>query len=77
MSLDPRNRELLQQLATSAHGKALKDFLDEKYAIINDVTTCTSWEHTVGKQLALGVLKEVFAFLEEKKTVDRNPSQYT
>jgi hypothetical protein len=61
----------------SAHGKALRDFLHEKYAAINDVTTCTSWEHTVGKQLALGVLKEIFSFLEEKKVHEKPPSQYT
>jgi hypothetical protein len=75
--IDPRNKELLQQLATSAHGKALQAYLKEKYEIINDVTTCTSWEHTVGKQLALGVLKDIFSFLEEKKTVDKTPNQYT
>ncbi len=75
--LDPRNKDLLAQLATSAHGRALKAYLDEKYAAINDVTTCTSWEHTVGKQLALGVLKDIFSFLEERKTVDKTPNQYT
>ncbi len=75
--LDPRNKELLQQLATSAHGKALKDFLNERYTAINDVTNCKNWEDAVGRQYALILLKEIFSFLEEKKTVDRTPSQYT
>lgn len=75
--LDPRNRELLNQLATMQHGKALKAYLDEKYSIIGDITLCTSWEHTVGRQYALSVLKDVFSFLEEKQTVDKIPNQYT
>jgi hypothetical protein len=75
--LSPHTRELLSQLATSAHGRALKEYLDEKYETINDVTSCQNWEHTVGKQIALGVLKEIFSFLEEKKAVDKLPNQYT
>lgn len=75
--LDPRNKELLQQLAASAHGKALKAYLEEKYTVVGDITLCTSWEHTVGRQYALGVLKDIFSFLEEKKTVEKTPNQYT
>lgn len=75
--MDARNKQLLAELAHTGHGKALKSFLEEKYTVINDVTTCQNWEHTVGKQIALGVLKEIFSFLEEKPSVEKTPNQYT
>lgn len=75
--LDPRNRQLLTELGSLAHGKALKEFLEERYSAINDVTSCKNWEDAVGRQYALILLKEIFTFLEEKKTVDKQPNQYT
>lgn len=75
--LKPESRALLQELARTMHGNALREYLKEKREVIGDIKLCTSWEHTVGRQYALEVLDEVFSFLEEKKTTDKTPNQYT
>jgi hypothetical protein len=75
--LQPEQRELLKQMSHSMHGRALKAFLDEQYKIIGDITSCTSWEQTVGRQFAIGVLKDIFSFLEEKPETPKTPNQYT
>lgn len=73
----PEQRQLLQELSHTMHGQALKAFLEEQYKVIGDITSCTSWEQTVGRQFAIGVLKDIFSFLEEKKETPKLPNQYT
>lgn len=73
----PEQRELLKQLSRTMHGQALKAFLEEQYKIIGDITSCTSWEQTIGRQFAIGVLKDIFSFLEEKNETQKTPNQYT
>lgn len=75
--LKPETRQRLEELSRSMYGVALRDYLNEKRAIIGDIKTATSWEHTVGKQMALEVIDEVFSFLEEKRPVDnKTGNQY-
>lgn len=73
----PEQRELLRELARSMHGKALKTYLEDQYKVIGDITSCTSWEQTIGRQFAIGVLKDIFSFLEEKPESKKTPNQYT
>jgi hypothetical protein len=74
--LKQETRGLLEELSRSMHGKALRDFLQDRKETIGDIKLCTSWEQTVGRQFALELIDEIFKFLEEKKQVDKIPNQY-
>lgn len=69
-------KQLLLELPKTSHGQALKEFLDEQYKEINDVTNITTLEEAKGKQYALKVLKKIFGFYGEQPTGDKKPNQY-
>lgn len=69
-------QKLLEELPKTSHGQALKEFLDEQYAEINDVTTISTLDEAKGKQYALKVLKKIFAFYGEKLSTGKKPNQY-
>lgn len=67
--ISPDNLKLLQTIKTSPYGKALQEYLDEQYDIINDVTVCKSFDEVLGRKYALEALERLFSFMTEKKTV--------
>ncbi len=70
-------KKLLETLSATAHGRALRDFLEEKIDEIKDVENCTSWEDTLGRKYAVKMLREILSFLSDKKEDKRTPNQYT
>lgn len=75
--VSPEIRRQLLDLSTSQLGNALKEYLNDKYSEIGDITKVQTWEETLGKKYALEVLKEIFQFLERKETVEKSRNQYT
>lgn len=63
MRITKEQEELLANLAKTPYGKALQDFLDSKYDEINNIMSAKTWEETLGRQFALNVLKDLFAFM--------------
>lgn len=57
-------RKLLEEMFLSPYGKALKDFLDEELKELTDVKNCKSWEDTLGRKHAEGVIKKLFSFIK-------------
>lgn len=70
-------KQLLRELSRSAHGVALREFLDEKLKDIGDVTKCESWEDTLGRRHAILLIRDLFSFLEEEKPAEKIPHQYS
>lgn len=70
-------KRLLIDLNKTTHGKALKIYLDEKFAEINDIMKTESWEETQGRKFALILLKDLFYFMEERETVASGKNIYT
>lgn len=75
--MTPEKRQILLELGKSSQGKVLREFLEERYLAIGDITTCKNWEDAVGRQHALILLKEIFNFLEDKQPPQGTKSQYT
>ena len=73
--LSPENKKLLEEMKTTNYGKALKEFLKEKYKEINSVKDCKSWEDTLGRAHALKTLNEIFSFMADKTEVS-NKTRY-
>jgi uncharacterized protein YerC len=69
-------KTLLKELPKTSHGQALKEYLDECYKEINDVSTINTIEEAKGKQLAMKTLKKIFAFYNDGTPVDKIPNQY-
>ena len=61
--ISPQNKELLEQLGRSPFGKALQEYLNERFDELNDVQTCLSWEDTMARKKALGILEQLFRFM--------------
>lgn len=60
------------------HGMALKEYLDEEYEKISDITTCLTWEETLGRKESIKILRKLFSFIDvENRSVDKVKSQYT
>jgi hypothetical protein len=78
--LTPDQKRLLSDLRHSNYGKVLSAYLEEKYKDIGDITTISGdniAEETLGRKYALKVLKEIFSFMEEKRSVEKGKNQYT
>ena len=78
--ITPEHKQLLHDLKNTSYGRALSAYLEEKYAEIGDITTIPNDENvaveTMGRKFALKLLKDLFAFMEEKKPVDKKLNQY-
>lgn len=70
------NKKLLEELSHTSYGIALKEFLDEEYSLLDDVSSCTSWEDTLGRQKAIKVLDKLFAFMGKKGIDTKQKNQY-
>lgn len=75
--MKPETKKLLADMAKTHYGRALRDFLDVHYASIGNIMESKSWEETLGRKFALTLLRELFAFMEEKKNTGVDRSQYT
>lgn len=67
--IKPESVQLLNDLKNTNYGKALKELLDEKYAELNNVKSCTSWEDTKARSYALNIIDEIFSFMKEKSNI--------
>lgn len=73
--ISSEDKILLEGLRLTNYGKALQALLDEKYAELNNVNSCKSWEDTIGRQHAIKILDELFHFMKEKVKVE-NKTRY-
>lgn len=69
-------KNLLYELPKTSHGKALKEYLDEQIKEVNDVTGVVTLEDVKGKQIAVKILKKIFAFLGDKSVDVKPKNQY-
>lgn len=67
----------LKELGGTHYGETLRVFLKEEYDKIRDVRNCKSFEETIGRQLALKTLDELFRFLNDEKVEKASKNQYT
>jgi len=74
--INDQQRELMKQLPDTAHGRALKDYLDGKLKEILDVSTCNSWEETLGRKYAAQLIKDLFYMMEKRETVKKSKNTY-
>lgn len=74
--MNAQQKELLQRLAKTPEGRALKVYLDGAIEELRDLQTIKSWDETQGRKWAETYIKQLFSFMEEKKTVERIKSQY-
>lgn len=78
--LTNEHKQLFNDLKNVSYGKALRAYLDEKYAEIGDITTIPSDENlaveTLGRKFALKLLKDLFNFMEDKKIVEKSRNPY-
>lgn len=58
------HRKLLEEMFQSPYGVALKAFLDEEMKELTDVKNCKSWEDTLGRQHAEGIINKLFSFIK-------------
>jgi len=70
------HKQLLQGLTQTNFGQALKVYLEEELAKIGDLSSVKDWEETRGKQIAIKLIKDLFAFMEESKVRPPKPNQY-
>jgi hypothetical protein len=75
--ISPESRRLLEELSHSSYGKALREFLDERFAEIGNIRASKSWEETLGRGFALTLLEELFSFMGEKSSTTNKKTPYT
>jgi len=75
--MTPEKQTLLKELARSAYGDALRTLITEALEEVGDVSKCTSWEDTVGRQKAKDFLNKTFSFLNKKDVVVPTKNTYT
>ena len=76
--IDPKVKQLLDQMAMTAHGKALKVYLDDQIKYHTDINKMASLDELLGAQIAVRIIRDVFKFLEiEKPTQPKEKNQYT
>jgi len=75
--LTPEQSQVLAELARSGQGQILRIHLADLLDEIGDVSNCTSWEDTVGRQHAKKFVKEAFSFLDKPEAVMPKKNTYT
>lgn len=68
-------RKILEGMRLTNHGQALQAVLKEKRDELNNVTTCKSWEETLGRKYAVELIDDIFSFMREK-VVTSNKTRY-
>lgn len=78
----PETKVLLEQLGKNQFGHALREFLEEKRLEIKDSTNIpkgTAEEmaaEVIGRQFAIALIKDLFAFMEERKPLGTSKNKY-
>lgn len=76
--ISPQTRQLLEELSKMAHGKAVRELLNEEIEKINTVFGVSSFEEVIGRQKAVEALKAIFSFLEKPNPQgSQNKTTYT
>ena len=75
--MEKKYHDILNGMATTQYGQALKVLLDEELKELGDVENATSWDDTLGRQHAVKIIKRLFVFMEPKKKVDKSQNQYS
>lgn len=75
--LSKESRQLLEELDKTQYGRALREFVDDELAALSDVENCESWDDTLGRKHAVRILRRLFSFMQERKTIKRDPNTYT
>ena len=65
------------ELNKTNHGKALRELLDEEMEKINDITTCTSWDETIGRKHSMLLIRKIFSFMDKKEATKKHKNNYT
>lgn len=76
MILKQENHELLEHMAKTPYGTALKEYLEAALRDIKDISTAQTWEETLGRKFAVKLVEDLFSFMKEKKIVDKSKNQY-
>lgn len=75
--IKPATKQILESVNATPFGRALQEYLDDQYEILNDVQACESWEDTLGRKHAIKVLENLFAFMRVKgSTQKKSENQY-
>jgi hypothetical protein len=74
--MKPESKKLLQEMSKSPYGRALEEFIEEQLEIINDVSTCTSWDEVLGRKETAKSLKKLMSFITTKEIPEKIKSQY-
>lgn len=74
--IEPRIKDLLYELPKTSHGQALKVYLDQQYAEINDVTSVVTLEDAKAKQIALKLLAKIFHFYGDNSVAKVSKAKY-
>lgn len=72
----PEYEKLLGMLSQTNYGQALKAYLEEKKREIGDISQIQSWEEAKGRQIALKLIRGIFAFLEDKEVNSKTKNPY-
>ena len=67
--MTPATRDLLKQMDKTPYGKALREYLGEKVAALQDISTVQTWEETIGRKHAVTLIKDLFKVLDDAPEV--------
>lgn len=76
MAIKPEHIKLLEELGRTQFGAALRAYLEDEKESIRDVRNSSSWEDTLGRQMALQTIDRLFNFMKEKTPVVKKKNPY-
>ena len=74
--IEEKHKTTLKELGNTHYAESLRIFLKEEYDKIRDVRNAKSYEETIGRQLALKTLDDLFKFLNDEKVDKVSKNQY-
>jgi hypothetical protein len=69
-------KQAFEELYRMHHGKVLVEYLEEKIAELNDVSSCTSWEETQGRAHAVRLIRDLFWRMQEHTPAIKSKTVY-
>lgn len=74
--ITPEEKAILESLRATQYGRVLRKYLDERFTEIGNIMETQSWEETLGRKFAIKLLRDLFAFMEQKEDPQKRLGQY-
>lgn len=74
--MSPEEKQMLTELSSMPHGIVLRKALETEIAWLKDVTTCKTWEETLGRKDAVKAMEKITSYIDADRPNKQGKPSY-